>query len=83
MSGIPNYENISEVASTNSTEKANGYLKLGWVMLNIESHQHSEHGWNTGFVLGWRKDAGEIRYPEKTAWEKMAEQASKDESIPF
>lgn len=52
-------------------------------MLNVESHQHSEHGWSTEFVLGWNKNKGQAKYPEKTEWEKMAEQVSKDESIPF
>ncbi|NOX08062.1 MAG: hypothetical protein GXP22_00995 [Gammaproteobacteria bacterium] len=77
------YQNISEVAYTDSKEKANAYLQLSWVMLNIESTQYSEHGWNTSFVFGWLKNNGEIKYPEKSKWEKNMEEEKEDESIPF
>ena len=47
-------------------------------MLNIESNQYSEHGWSTSFVLGWLKNKGEIKYPEKIDWEKRIEEAKED-----
>lgn len=77
-----NYENIVEVAHTDNKEKANGYLKLNWVLLNVESLQFSEHGWTTSFVFGWHKDSGEVKHPEKTEWEKLLETTEKDPAIP-
>lgn len=70
MSGIPDYGNISEVARTDNTDKSNRYLKLGWVLLNVDSIQYSEHGWTSSFVLGWPAESGEVKHPEKTEWEK-------------
>lgn len=83
MPDQPNYESIVEIAHTNSTEKANGYLKLGWVLLNVESNQYSEQGWSTAYAVGWKKESGKIQYPEPSQWEKMAMEAAKDSSIPF
>lgn len=83
MPDQPHFESIVEVAHTKSTEKANGYLKLGWVLLNVESNQYSEHGWSTAYALGWKKETGGIQYLEPSEWEKLAEEAAKDPSIPF
>jgi len=83
MPDLPNYQDVTELARTDSEEKANGYLKLGWVLLNVESLQHSEHGWTSVYILGWKNSRDEIQYPELTEWEKMAESVEKDESIPF
>jgi len=83
MNKISDYENIIEVAHTETTEKANSYLALGWVMLNIESNQYSEHSWSTTYILGWNKSKNQIQYPEKTEWEKISDKVAKDESIPF
>jgi len=83
MSKKLDYENISEIAYTDDKEKANNYLKLNWVMLNVESIHYSEHGWSTSFVFGWPKSNGVVKHPEKTELEKMKESAEKDNVIPF
>lgn len=57
------FEEIVQVHSTHSSREVNDYLGLGWVMLNVESSQYSEHGWNSVFVLGWKKGSGEVRRP--------------------
>ena len=81
--GIPEYADISEVARTEYTDKSNRYLKLGWILLNVESIQYSEHGWRSSFVVGWLKENGEVKYPEKSALEKAMDDAAEDNSIPF
>ncbi len=63
MPAIANFEDICQLFSTSSSKEANEYLGLGWVLLNVESSQYSEHGWNTGFVLGWKKSLGEMKTP--------------------
>jgi len=63
MPAIAHFEDICQLFSTSSSKEANEYLGLGWVLLNVESAQYSEHGWNTGFVLGWKKSLGEVKEP--------------------
>lgn len=57
------FEDIVQVHSTHSSREVNDYLGLGWVMLNVESSQYSEHGWNSVFVLGWKNSSGEVKRP--------------------
>lgn len=83
MSEVSKYEKISEVIRTEYTDKSNLYLKLGWILLNVESVQYSSHGWRASFVLGWLRENGEAKHPEKTAREKALEEAAKDDSLPF
>ncbi len=83
MTKNTDYELISEIAQTDSKEKVNAYLKLNWILLNIESRQYSEHGWTTSFILGWTKSNGVVKHPEKTELEKILESAKNDDSIPF
>lgn len=63
MSANKYFEDVCQLFSTSSSREANDYLNLGWILLNVESIQHSEHGWNTGFVLGWKKSSGEVKQP--------------------
>lgn len=71
MAGQPDFESIVEVLDVNDAEKTNRHLKLGWVLLNVESNQYAEHGWSTSYALGWKKELGETQYPELTEMEKM------------
>ncbi|WP_417598767.1 hypothetical protein [Oceanospirillum sp.] len=64
MPSTNKYEDIIEVVNTKDEETTNKYLKLGWTMLNVESHQYAEHGWSTAFSLGWKASKGEIKRPE-------------------
>ena len=74
MADQSNFESIVELADIDSAEKATRYLKLGWVLLNVESTQYAEHGWSTSYALGWKKELGEVRYPEPTEYEKLRDE---------
>lgn len=58
------FKEIIEVYKTYSDETANKYLKLGWVMLNVESQQSGAHDWSSQFVLGWFKTSGPVTRPK-------------------
>lgn len=58
------YKDVVEVYKTHSEKKANKYLSLGWVMLNVESEQSGRHDWHSVFVLGWFKTSGEVSHPK-------------------
>jgi hypothetical protein len=58
------FKEIIEVYKTYDTETVNKYLKLGWVMLNVESQQSGAHDWSSQFVLGWFKTSGPVAHPK-------------------
>ncbi len=82
MSDNINYEKVVEVAHADNASRVNEYLQLGWVLLNVESNQYSEHGWSTSYAIGWMKD-GDVKHPGPTDLEKWANEKENDEKTPF
>lgn len=58
------FKDVTEVYKTYSEQAANEYLKLGWIMLNVESQQSGAHDWHSVFVLGWFKTSGDVAHPK-------------------
>ena len=59
--------NISELKEIESFEKANEYLKLGWVLLSTHLNDYGhpvERHQKTIYCLGWQRAAGEPKYPK-------------------
>ncbi len=50
------YADIVQVESVTFATYANEYLKLGWVLLEVQGTQ---------FTLGWPRVQGEVKIPEK------------------
>lgn len=58
---------IVRVYHTYSTEDANNFLKLGWVMLSvltIDRGNPGEINQDVKYVLGWDRNAGDIQVPK-------------------
>ena len=55
---------VAELVGVNNETIANGYLKLGWLLIETYSSQYSEHGYSAFYCLAWSRKKGEPVYPE-------------------
>ena len=58
--------NIIKVLELTNSEKLNSHLDIGWVLIGTSSNQHSENGYCLSYSIGWSKNLGEVKLPEKT-----------------
>jgi hypothetical protein len=55
---------VAELVSVKREEVANGYIKKGWILINVTQEQHSEHSFSANYSLAWSGQQGEPVYPE-------------------
>lgn len=73
------FDDICEVVKLSNALEVNAHFSVGWILLNVESNQYSEHGWSTSYVLGWKKANGEVKKPPER---NFAEELGRDD-VPF
>lgn len=81
MKELYKFQEIIRTAVLASNQDANKYLDAGWVLLMMESHQYSQHGWSANFILGWPKSKGEPVIPEVKSFRSIA--INSDHDMPF
>ena len=71
-SNKPILSDVAELIEVSNTNVVNGYLKLGWILIETGKSQHSEHGYSASYCLAWLNKNGDPVYPEiKTDKEYM------------
>jgi hypothetical protein len=54
---------IIELKSVNLCEEVNLYLKVGWIIIAVNSYQYAENGYHSSYDIGWLGSKGRIVYP--------------------
>jgi hypothetical protein len=75
-------QDVIKILEFDGYKKTNRYLDIGWVLIGTFSVQYSENGFAPKYSLGWLKQNGEVKFPEKTELEIQMENSS-GLDIPF
>lgn len=60
---------IIKVLELRNAKDLNSHLDIGWLLIGTSSNQHSENGYYLSYSIGWSKNLGEVKFPEKTTIE--------------